>query len=205
MLQPGARRHALPAVPGGVPACSKGGDLQSNSAIPPQHLLQVKPVASHLMASTSMCMRQARRCDKRGCAGSLAATLDAAGFALGRLKTGTPPRLDGRTIDYAGLEAQPSDARPLPFSFLHLADNAWRPPCPQARLLSVVYGSSTVRVIQIVQGQPEIVVAARCTIAHSASAPLRPKGIGAESPSRRSAELLGPSGPQSQASRRAGE
>ncbi|KAK9834334.1 hypothetical protein WJX81_007990 [Elliptochloris bilobata] len=64
-------------------------------------------------------------------AGSLAATLDAAGFALGRLKTGTPPRLDARTIDYAGLEAQPSDARPIPFSFLHLADSAWRPPSAQ--------------------------------------------------------------------------
>jgi len=72
----------------------------------------------------------AHRPGARG-AGSLAATLDAAGFALGRLKTGTPPRLDGRTIRYGALEAQPSDARPLPFSFLHLADAAWRPPLPQ--------------------------------------------------------------------------
>ena len=48
----------------------------------------------------------------------LARRLAAAGFALGRLKTGTPPRLDGRTIDYAGLARQPGDAVPEPFSYL---------------------------------------------------------------------------------------
>ena len=48
----------------------------------------------------------------------LAQRLHDLGFALGRLKTGTPARLDGRTIDYAGLQRQDGDCPPRPFSYL---------------------------------------------------------------------------------------
>jgi tRNA uridine 5-carboxymethylaminomethyl modification enzyme len=47
----------------------------------------------------------------------LASSIRAVGFQMGRLKTGTPPRLDGRTIDYSRFERQPGDERPVPFSF----------------------------------------------------------------------------------------
>jgi tRNA uridine 5-carboxymethylaminomethyl modification enzyme len=51
----------------------------------------------------------------------LSETLYSLGLSMGRLKTGTPPRLDGRTINWAALEIQHGDDPPTPFSFLTTA------------------------------------------------------------------------------------
>jgi tRNA uridine 5-carboxymethylaminomethyl modification enzyme len=48
----------------------------------------------------------------------LSKSFERAGFTLGRLKTGTPPRLDGTTIDWGSVEMQPGDDPPEPFSVM---------------------------------------------------------------------------------------
>jgi tRNA uridine 5-carboxymethylaminomethyl modification enzyme len=59
----------------------------------------------------------------------LAAQLAELALPVGRLKTGTPPRLDGRTIDWSRLEAQAGDDSPTMFSFLNCAPEARQIAC----------------------------------------------------------------------------
>lgn len=59
----------------------------------------------------------------------LSYTFKRLGFRLGRLKTGTPPRIDGRTINYTNLAEQPGDTPPVPFSYMTAAITTPQVPC----------------------------------------------------------------------------
>ena len=63
----------------------------------------------------------------RGLSGCLAEL----GLELGRLKTGTPPRLHRNSIDFSAFEPQPGDDEPTPFSYLNEYGRGWKPPLPQ--------------------------------------------------------------------------
>jgi tRNA uridine 5-carboxymethylaminomethyl modification enzyme len=64
-----------------------------------------------------------------GTTGGISAALMRLGFRLARFKTGTPPRLNGRTIDYSQFEMQPGDDVPEAFSFLNDVLNVEQLPC----------------------------------------------------------------------------
>jgi tRNA uridine 5-carboxymethylaminomethyl modification enzyme len=59
----------------------------------------------------------------------ISGALDRLGFELERFKTGTPPRLNGRTIDYDAIERQPGDDEPQPFSFMSDGVTTDQMPC----------------------------------------------------------------------------
>ncbi len=64
-----------------------------------------------------------------GSAVGMSATLRALGLELGRLKTGTPPRIHRDSIDYDALEVQPGDEKPVPFSFMNDRIDQRQIPC----------------------------------------------------------------------------
>ena len=64
-------------------------------------------------------------------ASGLSACLARLGLDLGRLKTGTPPRVRRQTVDFAALQPQPGDADPAPFGFDNEYAGDWSPPLPQ--------------------------------------------------------------------------
>jgi tRNA uridine 5-carboxymethylaminomethyl modification enzyme len=64
-------------------------------------------------------------------ASGLSACLQNLGLEMGRLKTGTPPRLQRQSIVFSSLENQPGDERPAPFSYLNEYAGKWSPPLPQ--------------------------------------------------------------------------
>ncbi len=61
----------------------------------------------------------------------LSGSLGELGFEVARLKTGTPPRVNGRTIDYSGLQEQPGDPEPRPFSFRTETGQGASAPCQE--------------------------------------------------------------------------
>ncbi|HEX4055167.1 MAG TPA: tRNA uridine-5-carboxymethylaminomethyl(34) synthesis enzyme MnmG [Tepidisphaeraceae bacterium] len=78
----------------------------------------------------------------------LTASLQNLGLEMGRLKTGTPPRLGRDSIDFSAFEPQPGDERPAPFSYLNEYRNDWSPPLPQVQCW---IGGTNERIHQIIR------------------------------------------------------
>jgi tRNA uridine 5-carboxymethylaminomethyl modification enzyme len=78
----------------------------------------------------------------------LSACLQNLGLEMGRLKTGTPPRLQKQSIDFTALEAQPGDQRPAPFSYLNEYPGNWSPPLTQVQCWITATGPEAHKIIR---------------------------------------------------------
>jgi tRNA uridine 5-carboxymethylaminomethyl modification enzyme len=78
----------------------------------------------------------------------LSASLLKLGLEMGRLKTGTPPRLERQSVNFAALETQPGDEKPAAFSYLNEYRGNFSPPLPQVRCWIT---STTAQVHQIIR------------------------------------------------------
>ncbi|XP_071476039.1 protein MTO1 homolog, mitochondrial-like [Diadema antillarum] len=101
---------------GGKPSCS-GVVLESGEVIKGQAVVITTGTFLRGEIHLGVERRPAGRLGDQPSVG-LAKRIEEAGFSLGRLRTGTPPRVDGRTIDYSGLTANQGDNPPTPFSFM---------------------------------------------------------------------------------------
>eukprot|EP00873_Tetraselmis_striata_P008390 jgi/Tetstr1/428654/TSEL_018642.t1 len=116
------------------------GRLDSGTA----EVAKAVPSLAGLAAATAVGAEDA---DAALAATSLSEALSTHGFRLGRLKTGTPPRLDGDTIDWSRTEEQPGDEAPAPFSFANLTRPGWRPPARQVSCFGTRTTAETERLV----------------------------------------------------------
>ncbi|RKP06061.1 glucose-inhibited division protein A [Thamnocephalis sphaerospora] len=114
LLEPSAGASAASDVYGRV----KGLRLESGRVITAKKVIITTGTFLKGEIHIGLTAYPAGRIDEAPAVG-LSKSLELAGFHLRRLKTGTPPRLDGRTIDYTHLLPQPGDRPATPFSFLH--------------------------------------------------------------------------------------
>lgn len=99
-------------------------------------------------------------------ANALAGRLYGAGFKMGRMKTGTPPRLDGKSIDWSDerLTPQPGDAAPSPFAFENgsrpgAGPNRFKPPMPQVLCHATRTTEATERIVAAAPTSPHEIAA----------------------------------------------
>jgi tRNA uridine 5-carboxymethylaminomethyl modification enzyme len=127
--------------PVGAEAASSGPFCETRNPKPETRLLQARAI----VLTTGTFMRGLMHSGERqteggrigeGAAVGISAALAELGFELGRLKTGTPPRLAAETLDLAALPPQPGDAGPVPFSDLTQFPSDFVLSCTPAVLLS---------------------------------------------------------------------